>query len=324
MGGNPHGRGVVSTANYLAREFGIHSAMSCAEAMRRCPQAVFVPPRHSVYREYSRAVWDAVRHVVPTVERTGLDEGYLDIGEVAPDFLAARRIAEAVQAAVRGATSLSASLGVAPCKVVAKVASDWRKPGRADRRTGRARGCISGAVRRSASCPASGRRSEERLRAAGLETIGQLAALDDDELRRLLPGKAGRMLHDRARGIDPRGLEHAVERISVSHEETFERDVADTRRAPRRAAADGGAAGGAPVLPRRGRADGHDEGALPGLRHPQPLDDAGGGRRRRGDDRRRRVPAARPGAPRPRGPLRLVGVGLSNIEPFRQLALTTP
>ncbi|MGH3036092.1 MAG: DNA polymerase IV, partial [Gaiellaceae bacterium] len=129
VGGDPHGRGVVATANYVARRYGIHSAMSCAEALRRCPQAVFVTPRHRTYSEYSRAVWTAVREVVPTVERTGLDEGYLELGEVAEDFRRARVVAEAVQAAVRGATSLSCALGVASCKVVAKVASDRRKPG---------------------------------------------------------------------------------------------------------------------------------------------------------------------------------------------------
>src|SRR2546423_14102475 len=129
VGGDPRGRGVVATANYVARRFGIHSAMSAAEATRRCPQAVFVRPRHSLYREYSRHVWSTVRGVVPRVERTGLDEGYLDIGEVAADFLEARVVAEAVQTAVRAATSLTCSLGVAPCKVVAKVGSDARKPG---------------------------------------------------------------------------------------------------------------------------------------------------------------------------------------------------
>src|SRR5918994_2544748 len=85
VGGDPHGRGVVATANYVARRFDIHSAMSCAEALRRCPRAVFVRPRHRLYADYSRAVWDAIREVVPTVERTGLDEGYLDLGEVAED-----------------------------------------------------------------------------------------------------------------------------------------------------------------------------------------------------------------------------------------------
>src|SRR5207247_1464723 len=138
VGGDPHGRGVVATANYAARRFGIHSAMSCAEALRRCPHAVFLRPRHRLYREYSRAVWDAVREVVPTVERTGMDEGYLDVGEV--------------------------------------------------------------------------------------------AALPDETLRRLLPGKLGPLLRDRARGIDPRPLELTSETVSVSAEETFERDIADIER----------------------------------------------------------------------------------------------
>src|SRR5207302_99698 len=81
------------TANYVARRFGIHSAMSAAEALRRCPHAVFVRPRHHLYREYSKTVWETVRGVVPTVERTGLDEGYLDVGEVADGFLQARAVA---------------------------------------------------------------------------------------------------------------------------------------------------------------------------------------------------------------------------------------
>src|SRR6059058_1767793 len=107
VSGDPRGRGVVATANYVARGFGIHSAMSAAEAIRRCPHAVFVRPRHTLYREYSRHVWSTVRGVVPTVEQTGLDEGYLDMGEVAADFLEARVVAEAVQTSVRGATSLT-------------------------------------------------------------------------------------------------------------------------------------------------------------------------------------------------------------------------
>jgi len=128
VGGDPRGRGVVATANYEARRFGIHSAMSCAEALRRCPHAVFLRPRHSVYREYSQSVWSTVRGVVPTVERTGIDEGYLAVDEVAADFLQGRKVAEAVQTAVRAATSLTCSLGVSTSKVVAKVASDCRKP----------------------------------------------------------------------------------------------------------------------------------------------------------------------------------------------------
>jgi DNA polymerase IV len=226
VGGDPRGRGVVATANYQARKYGIHSAMSCAEALRRCRHAVFVRPRHRLYREYSQAVWAVVREVVPTVERTGLDEGYLDIAEVAPDFVRARVVAEAVQAAVRGATSLSCSLGVASSKVVAKIASDRRKPGGltvvpAGRE---ARFLAPFDVRR---LPGVGPRSEERLRRAGVETIGRLAALPDDELRRLLPGKLGQLLRDRACGIDPRPLETSSETVSISTEETFDRDISD-------------------------------------------------------------------------------------------------
>jgi DNA polymerase-4 len=229
VGGDPRGRGVVATANYVARRFGIHSAMSCAEALRRCPEAVFVRPRHTLYREYSRSVWETVRGVVPTVEQTGMDEGYLDVGEVAADFLAARVVAEAVRTAVRAGTSLTCSLGVAPCKVVAKVASDARKPGGlVVVPAGKEAAFLAPlAVRR---LPGVGPKAEERLRAAEIETIGHLAALTDDDLRRLLPGSVGTMLRDRARGIDPRELEFGTGRISISVENTFERDISDRER----------------------------------------------------------------------------------------------
>jgi DNA polymerase IV len=226
VGGDPRGRGVVATANYEARKFGIHSAMSCAEALRRCPHAVFVRPRHGIYREYSRAVWSSVREVVPTVERTGMDEGYLNLGEVAATFGEARALAEAVQTSVRGATSLSASIGVASSKVVAKIASDRRKPGGLTV-VPAGREAVFLAPFDVRKLPGVGPRSEARLRAAGLETIGALAALTDDDLRRLLPGKVGAFLRDRARGIDPRELETSSERVSISTEETFERDIAD-------------------------------------------------------------------------------------------------
>jgi len=226
VGGDPRGRGVVATANYEARRYGIGSAMSSAEALRRCPQAVFVPPSKDLYSRYSRRVWAAVREVVPTVERTGLDEGYLDVGEVARGFGEARAVAEAVQAAVRAAVGLSCSLGVAPCKVVAKVASDRRKPGGITIvRPGREAAFLAPFDLRR--LPGVGPRADERLNGAGLRTIGDLAALDDEHLRRLLPGKVGRVLRDRARGIDLRGLEFVTESVSIGHEETFARDVSD-------------------------------------------------------------------------------------------------
>jgi len=310
----------VATANYVARRYGIRSAMSCAEALRRCPHVVVVPPRHRTYSEYSRTVWTAIREVVPTLERTGLDEGYLDVGEVAPDFRRARVVAEAVQAAVRGATSLSCSLGVASCKVVAKVASDRRKPG----------GITVVPAGREAAflapfsvrlLPGVGPRAEDRLGAAGIELVGQLAALSDGELARLLPGKIGRLLRDRARGIDPRPLEEPVDTVSIGHEETFPQDVSDReqlhdelRRMALRVAdrlresgqvartvttklryPDFSIRSRSTTLP-AGLADGERIGALA----CELLD---------------RALADRPGA------LRLVGVSVSKIEDFEQLAL---
>jgi DNA polymerase IV len=320
VGGDPHGRGVVATANYVARQFGIHSAMSCAEALRRCPHAVFVRPRKGVYSTYSKAVWDAVRQVVPTVERTGLDEGYLDLREVAAGFGEARRLAEAVQTAVRGATSLTCSLGVATCKVVAKIASDQRKPG----------GLVVVVPGREAEflapfdvrrLPGVGPRAEARLHAAGIETIGALAALSDERLRALLPGKVGKLLRDRARGIDPRGLETQTQRVSISQEETFARDIADVEQlhSELRPMADG--------LAEHLRNSGETARTITTkVRYPDFAIRSRSTTLPVGTDEADRIwelacalldraLADRPGA------LRLVGVGVSGFEPHRQLSL---
>jgi DNA polymerase-4 len=226
VGGDPHGRGVVATANYVARTFGIHSAMPAAEALRRCPHAVFLRPRHALYRQYSRAVWDTVAEIVPRLERTGLDEGYLDLGTIADDFVRARAVASAVQVSVRARTSLTCSLGVGTSKVVSKIASDRRKPGgvMVVPPGTEARFLAPLPVR---VLPGVGPRAEERLHRSGVETIGALAALTDAELSSLLPGSVGRLLRDRARGIDPRDLELEGEPVSVSAEDTFARDVVD-------------------------------------------------------------------------------------------------
>jgi DNA polymerase IV len=226
VGGDPQGRGVVSTANYVARRFGIHSAMSSAEARRRCPHAIFLRPRHALYKQYSRAVWDTVAELVPRIERTGIDEGYLDLATVANDFSRARAVASAIQTSVRATTSLTCSLGVSTSKVVCKIASDRRKPGGITLvPPGReARFLAPLPVR---LLPGVGPRAEERLSRAGIDTIGGLAALSDTELKALLPGSVGAVLRDRARGIDPRDLELELEQVSVSAEDTFPRDVSD-------------------------------------------------------------------------------------------------
>jgi DNA polymerase-4 len=226
VGGDPHGRGVVSTANYAARAFGIHSAMSAAEALRRCPTAVFVRPRHALYRQYSRVVWDTVAEIVPRIERTGIDEGYLDLGAVVSTFTKARTVASAIQTAVRARTSLTCSLGVGTSKVVCKIGSDRRKPGGVTvvPPGTEARFLAPLAIR---LLPGVGPRTEARLRKAGIETIGALAVLSDPDLRALLPGSLGPLLRDRAQGIDPRDLELVGDAVSVSAEDTFARDVSE-------------------------------------------------------------------------------------------------
>ena len=198
VGGDPHGRGVVATASYAARAFGIRSAMSCAEALRRCPQVVFVRPDIAHYREWSARVWELVRAMSPAVEVLGLDEGYLEL----PDE-GAGEAADAVRRAVAERVRLSCSLGVATCKVVAKVASDRTSPA-ASRSSRPARRPPSWRRCRCGRCPGIGPRTEQRLAAAGLATVGDLAALDDDGLRALAPGRMGEDLRRRARGIDPR------------------------------------------------------------------------------------------------------------------------
>jgi DNA polymerase-4 len=229
-------------------------------------------------------------------------------------------VAEGVQAAVRGSTSLTCSLGLATCKVVAKVASDRRKPG----------GLTVVPPGREAAflapfdvrlLPGVGPRSEQRLRAAGITKIGELAALTDDDLKRLLPGKVGRLLRDRARGIDPRGLDLAVEHVSISSEETFPRDVVDRERLHDELRRMAGHV--AEALQRTGEVA---RTVTAKLRYTdfsirtrsQTLPVGTDDEERIGElacallDRALRD---RPGA------LRLVGVGVSGLEPYRQLAL---
>lgn len=224
VGGAPESRGVVSTANYLARQYGIHSGMPSNEARKLCPHAVFVRPRGDLYRRYSDHVWSTVEEIVPEVEKLGLDEGYLDLGGVSRSFNDAVELATNLQRQIKRKTKLTCSIGVATSKVVAKIASDRQKP----------EGLTTVAPGTEAEflaplpvrlLPGVGPRTEERLLAAEIVTLARLAALSDDELLQVLPGKNGEMLRARARGIDPRPLETTRERLSIGHEETFAEDI---------------------------------------------------------------------------------------------------
>ena len=227
VGGDPSGRGVVATASYEARRFGIRSAMSAAEARRRCPDAVFVPSDMARYRRHSQAVWALVRANAPVVEQVGIDEGYLDLSEVVETAGDARRHLRSLQRLIRARTGLGASFGCGTGKTIAKIASDADKPnGLVVVAAGRERAFL--ADRPLRALPGVGPKAEERLRTAGLETIGDLADLDDATLALVLPGRVGADLRERARGRDDRPVvAESGPAVTVGHEETFEHDIAD-------------------------------------------------------------------------------------------------
>lgn len=229
VGGDPDGRGVVSTASYEARRFGIRSAMPAAEARRRCPGAVFVRPDMPKYRRHSQAVWDLVRSEVPALEQVGIDEGYIDLYRQVWTSGGAQRFLARLQQAVARETGLQASFGCGSCKTVAKIASDADKPhGLVVVPAGREAEFL--APRPLRALPGIGPVTGERLAAAGLATIGDLAALDDTALEAVLPSSHARELRDRARGIDPREVDPSSSpAVSIGHETTFAHDVDDPR-----------------------------------------------------------------------------------------------
>jgi DNA polymerase-4 len=189
VAGDPHGRGVVMTASYEARPFGIRSAMNAAEALRRCPNAIFVRPDHDRYRRRSRAVWDWIRGRMSCVEQVGIDEGYFELQT--PYAEPARAILFDLQQGLLRETRLSASIGCGGSKTVAKIASDFRKPA----------GLTVVPPEQSASflaplelraLPGIGPRLEARLSELKLRTIGDLAALSNEALARSFPGSVAR------------------------------------------------------------------------------------------------------------------------------------
>lgn len=219
------GRGVVATANYAARRFGIRSAMPISEAWRRCPEARFVFPRFERYAEESEKVFAIVRAASDVVEQAGIDEGYLDLSGKARDFAGAVALARALQAEVAAKTGLTCSMGVAGSKTVAKIATDMQKP---QGLTAVAPGTEEEFLRPLPvrKIPGVGPKSEERLRELGLVTCGDLADAAPSLLVREF-GAWGTRLGQLARGIDHAPLETGWERKSVGGETTFLADSAD-------------------------------------------------------------------------------------------------
>jgi DNA polymerase-4 len=216
-------RGVVAAASYEARPFGVRSAMPMMEALRRCPQAVVVPPRIARYAEVSRHVFAVFRRYTPLVEGLSLDEAFLDVTGSRALFGDGATIAARIRADIRAELGLTASAGVAPSKFVAKIASDVNKP---DGLTIVPPEDVAAFLR---PLPVErmwgvGPKAAERLRAAGLSTMGALADADEAMLGRLL-GRWGATVRALAQGIDERPVVVDAPAKSIGAEQTFERDL---------------------------------------------------------------------------------------------------
>jgi DNA polymerase IV len=216
-------RSVVCAASYEARRFGIRSAMPALRAEKLCPQAVFVPPDFGRYKAVSRQVRAIFARHTDLIEPLSLDEAYLDVSEPKSGLATATAVAEAIRAAIRAETGLTASAGVAPNKFLAKIASDWNKPdGLFVIRPGRALELL--APLPVGRLPGVGQVMEARLAALGLTTVGTLRARPVAELEQHF-GRWGRRLAELARGIDEHPVEPDRPTQSISAEDTFERDL---------------------------------------------------------------------------------------------------
>ena len=225
IGGHPEGRGVVAAASYPARAFGVRSAMPMARALVLCPEAIVLPARFSLFREYSRRVMDILRQVTPLLEQTSIDEAYLDVTEQTASWESAVDLARELQRQVREEVGLSASLGVASNKLVAKVASDHDKPA----------GLTVVPPGHEASFLAPlpvrvlwgvGPVIAQKLAELGATTVGDLAGIPKEVLRQRF-GKHGTVMARHAQGIDRRPVITERQVKSVSQERTFRRDVTD-------------------------------------------------------------------------------------------------
>ncbi len=226
IGGGAQERGVVAAASYPARALGVRSAMPTSRALTLCPGAIVLPPRHRLYRQYSRRVMEILHRASPLVEQMSVDEAFLDLTDLVAGWEAAIEIAMRLQRRVREETGLSASLGVATNKLVAKVASDRDKPGGLTVvRPGEEAAFL-------APLPVRvlwgvGPVTAQKLSRMGVTTVGELARVGEGELRASF-GQQGPAMVRRARGIDERALATHHERKSVSQERTFSHDLADT------------------------------------------------------------------------------------------------
>ncbi|MBT4511147.1 MAG: DNA polymerase IV [Chloroflexi bacterium] len=225
VGGHPDSRGVVACASYEARKFGLHAGMPIATAHRLCPQTIFLPGNFSLYRDFSARFMDILADFSPDLEPGGLDEAFLDLTGFEPLYGPTRETARRLKSRIRDELEITASIGIATCKVVAKVASDFSKPD----------GLVEVAAGQEISflaplpikdLPGVGPKMQEALKRFGVSTIGQLAKLPVSLLKDQF-GIHGEMIRRHANGIDDRKVKRYDTVKSISRETTLEQDTLD-------------------------------------------------------------------------------------------------
>ncbi|KIG16048.1 DNA polymerase IV [Enhygromyxa salina] len=216
-------RGVVAAASYEARRFGCHSAQPMAIALRKCPHAAVVAPRHERYVEVSRSVFEVFSRFTPIVEGLSIDEAFLDLAGTQRLHGSPRAIAESIRAIVRGELNLTCSVGLATSKFIAKIASDRDKPdGLTEVPPGHERAFLAPLPIRQLW--GVGPKTAQTLQRLGIATVGDIAEFGAATLEQEL-GDHGLHLHRLSLGIDEREVTPGRERKQISHENTFETDL---------------------------------------------------------------------------------------------------
>jgi len=219
------GRGVVSTCNYQARSFGIRSGMPISKAWRLCPDAVFLPVNYELYTKVSNAIMNILRRYAEKFEQWGIDEAFLDVTSKVKNFEEAEALAKEIKKEIYEKERLTCSIGIGPNKLVAKIASDFRKPdGLTVIKENEVEKFLSPLPVRKLLWV--GRKTEQKLKALGIKTIGDLARYDPTVLAENF-GVMGTQLFLMAHGIDRSKVEERGEIKSLSREITFEEDTTD-------------------------------------------------------------------------------------------------
>ncbi|MEM2971445.1 MAG: DNA polymerase IV [Candidatus Bathyarchaeia archaeon] len=220
------GRGVVSTCNYEARKFGVKSGMPISKAWKLCPNAIYLPVNYELYTKVSERIMALLRKYADKFEQWGIDEAFMDVTSKVKDYTEAEALAHQIKREIYEKEGLTCSIGIGPNKLIAKIASDHQKPdGLTIVREEEVEKFLAPLPVRKLLWV--GKKTEEKLRAMGINTIGELANYDPSVLAEVF-GAMGTQMYLMAHGIDKSEVEEKTQIKSISREKTFEEDTSNT------------------------------------------------------------------------------------------------